>query len=126
MTTLLEEPLYGESSQLAELNAEASSDLAAQMDVKAAEASALLARMANPQRLRILCLMVDSEVSVNSIAETTGLAQPAVSQHLRKLRDAGVVETRRDAQTIYYSLSDPATTQVLQTLYGIYCAQTER
>jgi len=100
----------------------ASGALAAELDRNAVEASAMLARMANPQRLRILCLMVESEVSVNSIVEATGLAQPAVSQHLRKLRDAGIVTTRREAQTIFYSLSDTATTRVLQTLYAIYCA----
>lgn len=94
----------------------------ADMDAKADEAAALLGRMSNPQRLRILCLMVEGERSVNSLVEETGLAQPTVSQHLRKLREAGVVRTRRDAQTIYYALDDEPTSRVLTTLYEIFCA----
>lgn len=96
--------------------------LSVDMDENADDAAGLLSLMANPQRLRILCMMVDQEISVSAIVDQSGLAQPTVSQHLKKLRDAKVVTTRRDAQTIFYKLSDHPAKQVLQTLYSIYCA----
>ena len=56
-----------------------------------------------------------------SLAHATGLSQPAISHHLKKLRDTNLVETRRDAQTIYYSLHGPEVESVLRTLHGLYC-----
>lgn len=91
------------------------------MAENAEDAARLLGLMANPQRLRILCLMVDNEISVSDIVDETGLAQPTVSQHLKKLRDADVVITRRKAQTIFYKLSEHPAKKVLETLHGIYC-----
>ncbi len=91
------------------------------MFAQADEAAALLKVLANPQRLRILCLMVERERSVGEINAQLPLSQPALSQHLGVLRDRGLVDTRREAQTIYYSLADGPARVLLQTLHQLYC-----
>ena len=91
------------------------------MNLKADEAATLLAQLAHPQRLRLLCHLVEAERSVTNLVEHTGLTQPAVSQHLKRLRDAGLVATRREGQIIHYSLADIATEKVLNVLHDIYC-----
>ncbi|WP_329742437.1 metalloregulator ArsR/SmtB family transcription factor [Dyella sp. A6] len=99
-----------------------STDLSA-MRERAGEASRLLKALGNPQRLRVLCLLVGQEMSVGQINEQlTDLSQSALSQHLAKLRDEGLVSTRRESQTIWYSLEHGPTEQIIATLYGIYCA----
>lgn len=91
------------------------------MEARAAEAADLLASMANPKRLLVLCSLVEGERSVGELAAVAGLSQPAVSQHLAKMRLQGLVATRRDAQTIYYRLASEQVRAVLETLYRIYC-----
>ncbi|MCZ7889472.1 MULTISPECIES: ArsR/SmtB family transcription factor [Agrobacterium] len=67
-------------------------------------AAALISAMSNPVRLQTLLRLAEAEMSVNAISESLGLSQSAVSQHLKKLRDLNLVETRRDSQTIFYSV----------------------
>lgn len=88
---------------------------------KAAEAAELLSALANPHRLAILCQLVGGECSVGSLVDTVGLSQSALSQHLAKLRTAGIVATRRDAQTINYRIASAAAGSVMATLASIYC-----
>jgi len=83
-------------------------------------AARLLKTLANDQRLRVLCFLFDAEMSVGEINERVELSQSALSQHLAKLRAEGIVTTRRDAQTIYYSLADGAVRQIIATLHDIY------
>jgi len=85
-------------------------------------AAGLLSAMANPKRLMILCCLVKGEVAVGALASQVGLSQSALSQHLSKLRAQKLVNTRRDAQTIYYSSSSESVLKVLETLESIYCA----
>ncbi|MDP9839609.1 ArsR/SmtB family transcription factor [Rhizobium panacihumi] len=85
-------------------------------------AAGLLSAMANPKRLMILCCLVKGEVAVGALANQVGLSQSALSQHLSKLRAQKLVNTRRDAQTIYYSSSSESVLKVLETLESIYCA----
>jgi DNA-binding transcriptional ArsR family regulator len=93
------------------------------MRERAEEASRLLKALGNPQRLRVLCLLVEKEMSVGQINEQLpDLSQSALSQHLAKLRDEGLVSTRRESQTIWYTLAHGPTEQIIATLYGIYCA----
>jgi DNA-binding transcriptional ArsR family regulator len=92
------------------------------LEERAEEAAALLASMANAKRLLVLCHLVEGERSVGDLAAIAGLSQSALSQHLGKLRLQGLVRTRRDAQTIFYSLASDEVRAVLETLYGIYCA----
>lgn len=93
------------------------------MQARADEASRLLRALANEQRLRILCLLVGSELSVGQINDRLPeLSQSALSQHLARLRDEGLVSTRREAQSVWYSLPDGPAQAIIATLHGIYCA----
>ena len=99
---------------------------AKELTAKAAKAAQLLTALANERRLAILCELVGGERSVGALAEAVGLAQSALSQHLAKLRAAGIVATRRDAQTIYYRLASEAAGSVMATLAEIYCRPRRR
>ncbi len=84
-------------------------------------AAALLRTLANQQRLRILCLLVNGERTVGELTEKTGMRQAAASQQLQRLRAEGMVSARRQGRNVYYSLSDPAALAVIRTLHRIYC-----
>ena len=89
---------------------------------KSEEASQLLTVLANRHRLRILCELHQGERSVMALESVIGLSQSALSQHLAKLRRAGIVSTRREAQTIYYSISDARAERLLAVMYELFCA----
>lgn len=93
----------------------------ADMEKNLNEASVLLKAMASPNRLMLLCVLADGERSVGDLAEELDLRQATVSQHLARLRQEGLVETRRDAQSIYYSIADKAASDVIKTLYKHFC-----
>ena len=99
---------------------------ARELNAKAAEAAHLLTALANRHRLAILCAPVEGERSVGALVDAVGLTQSALSQHLAKLRAAGIVATRRDAQTIYYRLASAAAGRVMKTLADIYCGGRPR
>ena len=88
----------------------------------AGEVNMLLRAMANENRLMILCLLAVGERSVGEIETMTGARQPTVSQQLARLRADGLVESRRDGKTIYYSLISERTRRVLE-LFDALCAQ---
>lgn len=90
---------------------------------KAAKAAALLRSMSNEHRLMILCRLAAGELSVGEIGADIKLSQSALSQHLAVLREQGLVETRRESQTIFYSIKDPAAVKVINTLVSIYCPE---
>jgi ArsR family transcriptional regulator, virulence genes transcriptional regulator len=85
-----------------------------------ANASALLKALSNEKRLQIMCALSRGEKSVGELEIIVGLSQSALSQHLARLRRDGLVKTRREAQTIFYSADDPAAQQVLKCLHDIY------
>lgn len=91
------------------------------LEERANDASELLSAMSNPKRLLILCKLVEDEMSVLDLAEQVDLSQPALSQHLAKLRKLQLVKTRRSRNVIFYSLASKNVEAVLRTLYGIYC-----
>ena len=91
----------------------------------AEQAAKLLKALANPDRLLLLCHLVELERSVGELGELTGIAQPSLSQQLSVLRAEGLVATRRDGKSIFYRIEEPAVHAVLQTLYKIYCEDTE-
>jgi DNA-binding transcriptional ArsR family regulator len=95
---------------------------AAQMAAHAESASRMLKSLANAQRLRILCLLASEERSVGALNEMLDLSQSALSQHLARLREDGLVTTRREAQTIYYRLASIPAERLIKTLYDIYCS----
>jgi len=89
---------------------------------KAGEAAAFLKLLANEQRLLVLCHLVgEGEMSVNALAEQLDLSQSALSQHLARLREDGLVTFRRDAQTLYYRVSDPRVVTIMKTLKKAFC-----
>jgi len=86
-------------------------------------ASRLLKAMGNERRLTVLCHLSQREHSVNELCDLVGLSQSALSQHLAKLRRDRLVNTRREAQTIYYSIATPDVRQVLDTLQSLYAEE---
>lgn len=96
-----------------------------ELERQAEEAARLLSAMANPKRLMALCNMLEGEKSVGELAEIVGLAPAALSQHLARMRDQRLVDTRRDGQTIYYRLASAEVRAVLETLYELYCTPEE-
>ena len=84
------------------------------------QATALLKAMSNPHRLWVLCHLARGEKCVGELEEIVGLSQSALSQHLARLRHDGVVKTRRDAQTIYYSLRGDEALTILDSLASLY------
>jgi DNA-binding transcriptional ArsR family regulator len=80
----------------------------------------LLKALSNERRLMIICALYQGEKNVGELEQIVGLSQSALSQHLARLRRDGLVNTRRAAQTIYYSMNDRATEAILRTLYDIY------
>ena len=94
----------------------------AELERKAGEAAALLKLLANENRLLILCrLAMAGEMSVTALVEAGDLSQSALSQHLGKMRNDGLLATRRDAQTIYYRIADKNAARLLALLKDIYC-----
>mgnify|MGYP003625781897 CR=1 FL=1 len=96
---------------------------ASKMAKKSAQAEEFLRELANARRLMVLCLLLEGELSVGELNDKIALSQSALSQHLARLRDAGFVTTRRESQTIYYALADANVKTVMETLYGIFCAE---
>jgi ArsR family transcriptional regulator, virulence genes transcriptional regulator len=93
----------------------------------AAEVAGVLRAVANERRLMILCKLVEwGEGSVNALADTVGLSQSALSQHLAKMRDEGLVTYRRDSQTLWYRIADPRIEDLLATLHKLYCKPNKR
>jgi DNA-binding transcriptional ArsR family regulator len=95
--------------------------LIGQMHEHVGEAASLLKALGNEQRLLILCNLLEKPLSVGELNDRIELSQSALSQHLALLRDAGLVATRREAQSIFYSLPAGPVTQVMALLQQIYC-----
>jgi DNA-binding transcriptional ArsR family regulator len=85
-------------------------------------ASGLLKALANPHRLLIVCQLIEKDRSVGELAGFLGLRDSTVSQHLAWLRRDGIVGTRREGQTIWYSIGSEPARELVQTLYRAYCA----
>jgi ArsR family transcriptional regulator len=91
-------------------------------EASAREAAKLLRALGNERRLMILCQLGDGERSVGELQPLVGLSQSALSQHLAVLREDGLVQARREAQAVVYSLAPGPARTLLDTLHGIYCA----
>jgi len=111
--------MASQAAQLSKFPADAGM---AELERKAAQAAGLLKLLANENRLLILCrLALKGEMPVNDIAEAVGLSQSALSQHLAKMREEGLVATRREAQTVFYRIADENAARLLMLLKEIYC-----
>jgi ArsR family transcriptional regulator, virulence genes transcriptional regulator len=93
------------------------------MAAKAESAESFLKLLSNRNRLMILCVLMEDELSVSELNERIPLSQSALSQHLAALREAGMVTTRRQAQTIFYRLDDDRVKTVLSALYQSFCGE---
>ena len=88
----------------------------------AARAAALLKAIGNENRLLVLCLLIQGgEMSVGAILEHIPLSQSALSQHLGRMREEGLVAYRRESQTLYYRIANPDVEKIVATLKAIYC-----
>ena len=89
---------------------------------KATEAAQMLKALSNEKRLMILCKLLEhGEMSVNALIGHVGLSQSALSQHLARMREEKIVDTRRDAQQIFYRVADPRVREILATLKNAFC-----
>lgn len=92
------------------------------LEAQAQKAADFLRTLGNTHRLQVLCLLIEhGELSVGQINQYTNLSQSALSQHLAKMRDEGLVSYRRDAQTLYYALSDKTVIQIMAVLKENFC-----
>ena len=94
---------------------------------EAGKAAGLLRALSNEQRLLILCYLAEEgELSVGQLCDRLELSQSALSQHLARLREEGIVATRKQAQTIFYSVRDGNALQLLALLHDLYCPDLGR
>jgi len=85
------------------------------------QASRALKAMAHPLRLKILCLLGNQELSVQDIVDCVGTSQSNISQHLAILREKGVLRTRRDANRVFYRVSDERTLTLISMMREVFC-----
>lgn len=97
-----------------------------EMEGAAHTASGLLRSLSNEKRLLILCQLAEGEKSVGTLATQVGLSQSALSQHLARLRGEGLVQTRRQAQSVYYSLASSKAAKIIEVLYDLFCPNREK
>ncbi len=93
-----------------------------QMAQSAGRASSLMKTLGHKDRLMILCHLADGEKSVGQIADLLEISQSPLSQHLSRMRKEELVDTRREAQTIYYSLKSGEASKIVEVLYELFCA----
>lgn len=86
-------------------------------------ASNFLKGLASEHRLIILCELTKGECSVTELIEATGMAQTSMSQHLKKLKDEGIVDIRRDHRILYYRIVHPTALEILQNLHNHFCPE---
>lgn len=96
-----------------------------EMLANARGAATFLKGLANENRLMILCSLAQGEMNVSDLEARLGIRQPTLSQQLARLRSEGLVATRRDAKSIYYSLASEEARQVIGLLYDLFCSQSE-
>lgn len=89
-------------------------------DIKIAAAS--IKAISHPLRLKILCVLANGQLSVQDIVDQVGTSQSNISQHLAILRDKGVLDTEKDANRVYYRISDPRTLKLIGMIRDVFCS----
>jgi len=92
------------------------------MAAAAGQASDLLKAIGHPHRLMLLCQMIERERTVGELAAALGIRESTTSQHLALLRRDGLVQPRREGQTIWYSIASQPARRLMATLFELYCA----
>ncbi len=85
------------------------------------QASLAMKAIAHPLRLKVLCVLGEGELSVQEIVDSVGTTQSNISQHLAILRDKGVLNTRKDANRVYYRIGDPRTLKLVGMMRDVFC-----
>ena len=85
------------------------------------QAARFLKSLAHRDRLKVLCVLLDNELSVAAIEAQVGASQSAISQHLGRLKDEGIVARRREGRHILYSIADPTARSLIEVLYLRFC-----
>lgn len=94
----------------------------ATFETNATEVAELLKALGNQRRLMVLCKLIErNELTVGQLAEAANLSQSALSQHLARMREEGLVTFRREGQTLWYRIADRRLEALLATLYDLYC-----
>lgn len=93
----------------------------ADMQGNAIEAAELLKVMAHPERLMVLCQLIQGEVGVGQLQLSSALSQSAFSQHLTVLRKHNLIKARKASQQVFYSLADPRVEPLIQSLHSVFC-----
>ena len=96
-----------------------------ELAARAVEVSEVLRTLANPNRLQLVCTLVEGERSVGSLEKELGIHQPILSQQLTVLRRAGIVATRRQSKQVFYRLSESKVAELVAALYQIFCQEME-
>ena len=91
------------------------------MHEKSEHVSSFLKALASPHRLMILCQLAEGEKNVGELIEATDLAQTSMSQHLKKLKDEGIIDVRREHRTLFYSITHEAAKDIMAVLYQHFC-----
>lgn len=92
--------------------------------IQASEAAAVMRSLSNEARLLVLCHLSESfELSAGELTRRVGLSQSALSQHLARLREDGLVATRKEAQSVFYRVADGKVHRVLALLHELYCPE---
>jgi len=99
-------------------------DAIEELAAHAKNAAGLLKELGNESRLMVCCSLGNRELCVSELNELVPLSQSALSQHLARLREAGLVDTRKQGQTVYYRLAGDNAIKIIQTLRSIYCPNT--
>ena len=88
----------------------------------AEQAAAMLRTLGNEQRLLLLCLLIEhGEMTVGQMQAQVDLSQSALSQHLARMREDGLVVARREAQSAYYRIDDPRVEALVAALKSVFC-----
>lgn len=88
---------------------------------KCVEAAALLKVLSHPDRLKILCELVEGEKNVTQLIERVGLSQSATSQYLTRMKLEGLVSSRKESLLVFYKIADPKVEQLMSALHAIFC-----
>ena len=100
---------------------EPSAQLSDMLD-NATDAADFLKKLANPNRLMIVCALVEGERSVRALEDTLGIRQPGLSQQLAELREAGMIAGRKQSKSVYYRLADDRIAAFVEMMHGMFCA----
>ncbi|WP_018633435.1 ArsR/SmtB family transcription factor [Neomegalonema perideroedes] len=95
------------------------------MRANVGEASAFLKKLSNPDRLLVCCALVGGELSVRGLEDLLSIRQPGLSQQLAELREAGLIEGRKEGRQIFYRLADPRVAEFISTMHRLFCARPE-